>query len=109
MRSDGLMELPAVQLENVRRSDHKHHARTRRQKLAYTGERAALDNSVIGSLRRFHAKAGHIRSLYHGPVASTENSLVFPAVAVGGSSGGGASFHPAVGGTGDPFVRDRHS
>src|SRR5690349_2744830 len=66
MRSDGLMELLAVQLENVRRGDHKHHARTRRQKLAYTGERAALDNSVIGSLRRFHAKAGHIRSLYHG-------------------------------------------
>ena len=66
--ANGLVEAFAMQLEYVGGGDDKHHAGARRQKFGHAGQRAALDDGVIGSLRRFHAKAGHIRSLYHGPV-----------------------------------------
>jgi len=59
--------------------DYKDRAGARGNELGNPAKRAPLDNRVIGALRGLDAETGHIRSLYHGPVAPSER---FPVSAV---------------------------
>ena len=102
------LERRTMQLPHVGRSDHKGRPGSRRNKFSGAGQRSALHDGVISTLRRADAKAGHIRSLYHGPIGQNSTAAVSSLPLLRRSTGTGASRHRSLGGARDSAGRRRH-
>ena len=59
MRIQRLLQQRPVQFPHIGCGDHEQLARVRRNKLRDAPQAAPLDDRIVGSLRRFHAKGGH--------------------------------------------------